>query len=70
MPKKTSPELLELLGLIVSDGNIGSKGDSIGFYNQDLDLIERFRFLMRKVFEVEIFKEKNQENVFGLIEEM
>ena len=40
LPEKTSSELMELLGLLVSDGNISKKGDSIGFYNKDLDLIK------------------------------
>jgi SpoVK/Ycf46/Vps4 family AAA+-type ATPase/intein/homing endonuclease len=67
LPKKTSPELLELLGLIVSDGNISGKGDSIGFYNKNPDLINRFQFLITKVFGIENFKEKNQKGVLGSI---
>lgn len=67
LPEKTSPELLELLGLIVSDGNIGTKGDSVGFYSDDKDLIERFKFLMNKVFEADNFKEKNVGNLFGSV---
>ncbi len=67
LPKETSPELLELLGLMVSDGNISTKGDSIGFYNKDKDLINNFKNLMNKVFGVDKFKEKNKGSVFGVI---
>jgi len=67
LPEKTSPELLELIGLIVSDGNIGSKNDSVGFYNKDADLINRFRFLVENVFGISNFKEKNQEDILGVI---
>jgi len=65
--KKTSPELLELLGLIVSDGNISNKEDGIGFYNKDNELIERFKFLMNEVFEINNFKEKNQGDCKGVV---
>jgi len=67
LPEKTSQELLEVLGLIVSDGNTSIKSDSIGFYNIDNDLIERFKFLMNKVFGIENFKEKNDGNLKGSI---
>ena len=67
LPKKTSPELLELLGLIISDGNISGKGDSIGFYNNDKDLIGRFEYLMNKVFGINNFKEKKEKKNFGSI---
>jgi len=67
LPKKTSSELLELLGLIVSDGNISNKEDSIGFYNNDRDLIERFEYLMSKVFGSNNFKHKEEKNNFGSI---
>lgn len=67
LPERTSPELLESIGLLVSDGNISNKGDSIGFYNKDIDLIKRFKYLMNKVFEIENFKEKNKADMFGVI---
>ncbi len=67
LPNKTSPELLEFLGLIVSDGNIGGKGDSIGFYNNDADLIKHFKYLVKKVFNIGEFKEKNQGKNLGVI---
>ena len=67
LPKKTSPELLELFGLIVSDGNISSKEDGIGFYNKNNELIERFKFLMNEVFEINNFKEKNQGDCRGVV---
>jgi SpoVK/Ycf46/Vps4 family AAA+-type ATPase len=67
LPERSSPELLELLGLIVSDGNISSKGDSVGFYNKDITLIERFRFLIKNVFGIEQFRQKNKGNMLGVI---
>ncbi len=67
LAERTTPELMELLGLIVSDGNISGKGDSVGFYSDDKDLIERFKFLMRKVFGIDNFKERKQGNLFGAI---
>ncbi len=67
LPDKTSPELLEFLGLIISDGNIGSKEDSIGFYNKDTDLINRFKYLANKVFGIDEFKEKNTKDCLGVI---
>jgi len=67
LPSKTSPELLELIGLVVSDGNIASKGDSIGFYNKDMDLIENFKHLFKKVFGYSNFKDKKQGNLNGVI---
>jgi len=67
LPEKTSSELMELLGLLVSDGNISKKGDSIGFYNKDLDLINRFKFLVKEVFEITEFKEKNDGEILGVI---
>jgi intein/homing endonuclease len=56
-----------LLGLIVSDGNISSKGDSIGFYNKDKDLIERFKFLFERVFKFNEFKHKKDKGITGVI---
>jgi len=67
LPKETSPELLEILGLVVSDGNISDKGDSIGFYNNNIDLIDRFKYLMNRVFGIGSFKEKNEGDCFGVI---
>ncbi len=67
IPKKTNPDLLEILGLIVSDGNISKKGDSIGFYNQDAVLIKRFKDLIKKVFGITDFKEKNNGKNLGVI---
>jgi len=67
LPEKTSPELLEILGLIVSDGNISNKEDSIGFYSNDKDLIQRFNHLMNKIFGINNFKEKNVRGLNGSI---
>ena len=67
LPEETSNELMELLGLIVSDGNISGKDDSIGFYNKDIDLINRFKYLIGVVFGISNFGEKNQKDSLGAI---
>ncbi len=58
---------MEILGLLLSDGNISKKKDSIGFYNKDKLLIDRFKYLMEKVFEIDNFKKKNDESCPGVI---
>ncbi len=50
LPEKTSPELLEFLGLIVSEGSISKKGDSIVFANKDEKLLQRYRELLSGLF--------------------
>jgi len=50
LPEKTTPDLMEFLGLLVSDGNISKKGDGITFANNDSVLINRFRFLLKSLF--------------------
>ncbi len=67
LPEKTSPKLMELLGLIVSDGNISKKQDSVGFYGNDIVLINRFKYLMKEVFGIEKFKKTNVGDLFGVI---
>ncbi len=52
LPKKTSPELMEFLGLLVSDGNISKKGDCITFANNDFVLIDRFKSLLKNLFAI------------------
>ncbi len=50
LPSKTSPELLEFLGLIVSEGSISKKDDSIVFANKDEKLLQRYRELLSGLF--------------------
>lgn len=50
LPKKTSPDLMEFLGLLVSDGNISKKGDAVIFSNNDSVLIARFKNLLKELF--------------------
>ncbi|MBI2971055.1 MAG: AAA family ATPase [Candidatus Aenigmarchaeota archaeon] len=61
LPKKTSPDLLEFLGLIVSEGSISKKGDSIVFANKDEKLLQRYRELLTKLFGVADTKEYQNE---------
>lgn len=49
-PDKTSPELLEFLGLIVSEGSISKEGDSLIFANKDEKLLQRYRELLSGLF--------------------
>ncbi len=55
LPSKTSPELLEFLGFIVSEGYISE--DGITFSNYDKKLRTRFKNLMRQLFGIEKTKE-------------
>ncbi len=57
LPQKTSPELMELLGLIMSDGNIEKKKESIIFANNDAVLRMRFKELLRNLFGISNSKE-------------
>ncbi|MDP1729568.1 MAG: ATP-binding cassette domain-containing protein [archaeon] len=50
IPKKTSPELLEIYGFIVGDGNIDK--DGIKITNFDKKLKERINYLSAKVFQL------------------
>ena len=52
LPETTSEALLEFLGLLVSDGNISKKGDCITFANNDNELKDRFKLLLKSVFEI------------------
>ena len=57
LPDKTSPELLEFLGLVVSDGYIGKEG--VEFANNDKELLNRFKLLTKIVFNPDNIKESN-----------
>ncbi len=51
IPKKTSPELLEIYGFIAGDGNLDK--DGIKITNFDKKLKERISYLFIKVFQIE-----------------
>ncbi len=55
LPKKTSPELLEFLGLVVAEGSIDKRGDGISFANIDNKLRYRFKTLCTGLFGVSHF---------------
>lgn len=60
LPKKTSPELMEFLGLIVSEGSIDKRGDGISFANIDTRLRERFKELCRNIFDITHFHDDKE----------
>ncbi len=57
LPEKSSEELMEFLGLLVSDGNICKRGESITFSNNDEELRKRFKYLLKCVFSIKKSKE-------------
>jgi SpoVK/Ycf46/Vps4 family AAA+-type ATPase len=57
LPTKTSPDLLEFLGFVVSEGSIYKRGDCLAFSNIDAGLRARFKELCRRLFGVEKFSE-------------
>ncbi len=61
LPNKTSPELLEFLGLIVSEGSISKEGDSVVFANKDEKLLHRYRELLSALFGIENSREYEDE---------
>ena len=52
LPIKSSEELMEFLGLLISDGNIGKKEDAVTFANNNQELINRFKLLLEKLFDI------------------
>ncbi|HLC75301.1 MAG TPA: AAA family ATPase [Candidatus Nanoarchaeia archaeon] len=52
LPKQTSPELMELIGLLMSDGHVDKRMESITFANNDEKLRHRFIELAQKLFDV------------------
>jgi len=50
LPQKTSPELMNLLGLLWSDGCISARGDSVVFANNDVVLRRKFVDLIKALF--------------------
>ncbi len=61
LPDKTSPELLEFLGLIVSEGSISKEGDSVVFANKDEKLLRRYKELLSTLFGIQNGKEYEDE---------
>ncbi len=57
LPEKTSPNLMEFLGLVMSDGNLDKRKDNINFSNNDPTLRERFKKLARDLFGLNNLKE-------------
>ncbi|MFA4819864.1 MAG: AAA family ATPase [Candidatus Aenigmatarchaeota archaeon] len=60
LPRKTSPELMEFLGLVVAEGSIDKRGDGISFANIDMQLRERFKGLCRNLFDTAHFHEDEE----------
>jgi SpoVK/Ycf46/Vps4 family AAA+-type ATPase/intein/homing endonuclease len=60
LPKKSSSELLEFLGLVVSEGSIDKRGDGITFANLDKCLREKFKMLCRRLFDINHFHEDKE----------
>jgi len=56
LPEFTSEELMEFLGLLVSDGNISKKGDCITFANNDEELKKRYKVLLESLFDIKKIK--------------
>jgi len=63
LPEESSEELMEFLGLLVSDGNISKKDDSVTFANNDQELITRFKALLEKLFNITKTKKYNDERL-------
>ena len=57
LPKKTSSELMEFLGLVMSDGHIDERKESIVFSNNDALLMDRFKELSKDLFNLYNLKE-------------
>ncbi len=57
LPKATSDDLMEFLGLMVSEGSIDEKKATITFSNSDTVLRKRYQELLKKVFSMEKSKE-------------
>jgi SpoVK/Ycf46/Vps4 family AAA+-type ATPase len=51
LPKKTSPDLMEFVGLVMSDGHVDKREESITFANNELMLRERFKELVQTLFD-------------------
>ena len=57
LPARTSPELLEFVGLLVAEGNISKEGDAITFCNLDKALRDRYTGLLKGLFRISTAKE-------------
>ncbi len=52
--KEITEDLAELLGLVVSDGNLSKEKYRITFYSKSIELLQRFRDLVHSVFNIEV----------------
>ncbi|MBI2653143.1 AAA family ATPase, partial [Candidatus Woesearchaeota archaeon] len=57
LPKETSNELMEFLGLVMSDGNLDKKREAITFSNNEESLRSRFKELVKNIFGLDNLKE-------------
>ncbi len=64
-PKRTSPELMELIGMILSDGHLSKRGDAVEFANINPELRTRFIDLVSFLFGIDRgrFNTNNKEKV-------
>ncbi|MBI2147738.1 AAA family ATPase [Candidatus Woesearchaeota archaeon] len=53
LPKKTTPDLMEICGLVMSDGHIDKRKESVTFANNDDVLRVRFKHLLNRVFGID-----------------
>ena len=53
LPKKTTLELMEFIGLTMSDGHIDKRHDAVVFANDDFLLRQRFKELAKKLFDAQ-----------------
>ncbi len=51
--KEITEDLAELLGLIVSDGNLSKEKYRITFYSKSIELLQRFRDLVHSIFNID-----------------
>lgn len=52
LPNESSNDLMEFLGLLISDGNISKNGDAVTFSNNDSILIDRYIQLLENIFDI------------------
>ncbi|MGF3584151.1 MAG: AAA family ATPase [Thermoplasmatota archaeon] len=63
LPATTSEELMEFLGLLISDGSICKRGESVAFSNNNEHLRKKFKHLLKRVFNITKSKEYNDGRV-------
>ncbi|MBY9000224.1 MAG: helix-turn-helix domain-containing protein, partial [Candidatus Heimdallarchaeota archaeon] len=60
--KIISEDLAELLGLIASDGNLSKEKYRITFYSKSDELLERFQYLVKSVFDRQVKEHLDKRN--------